>query len=268
MPGITRKMVDAIQIRRRKTAETCPKHPNCHLVYIEGLTKLKPFCEQCQLEKNEAEDRQMQQGLLVSQTKGFLQRQSLVDRRDAFDYTFDTFKGQSNSKEATAKHDARLIAGSYLKYPDKKGNSLFYGNAGAGKTHLAMAILNAVNDNAEPMQKCLFLSVNKLIREMKNWFNDKTCVWSPKYVTAVVHAADLVVLDDLGAESASSEATGFVQDTIFDIYESNQRIITTTNLSMDELYRTYHARLVSRMQEGDRGHVIDFTKIADKRSRL
>lgn len=108
-----------------------------------------------------------------------------------------------------------------------------------------MAILNAVNDNADPMERCLFISVNKLIREMKNWFSDKMGLWSPKHVTDIVHDANLVVLDDLGVESANNMTTSFVQDTIFDIYESNQRIITTTNLSMDELYRTYHERLVS-----------------------
>ncbi|RHW53693.1 DnaA ATPase domain-containing protein [Lactobacillus bombicola] len=268
MPGITKETVNMIEYRRRKSSQTCPKHPDTHLVYLSGVDRIAPFCEVCIHEKIQAQDRQMHDNLKVQEGRGFLKRASLVDREDAFNYNFDGFITQPNSKEATAKHDARLIAGAYLKYPDRKGNSLFYGNAGAGKTHLAMAILNAVNDHAEPMQKCLFLSVNKLIREMKNWFSDKICIWSPKHVTDVVHAADLVVLDDLGAESANSEATSFVQDTIFDIYESNQKIITTTNLSMDELYRTYHARLVSRMQEGDKSRVIDFTKIADKRSRV
>lgn len=268
MTGITQETIRIIEHRLRKSDKTCPKHPESHLVYLSGIDKVTPFCEVCQHEQIQEQDRRMHENLRIQQSRGFLKRASLVDRRDVFSCTFDDFKAQNNSTEAVVKQSARLIAGAYLKYPDKKGNSLLYGNAGAGKTHLAMAILNAVNDNAEPMQKCLFLSVNKLIREMKNWFSDKTCIWSPKHVTDVVKAADLVVLDDLGAESANSEATSFVQDTIFDIYESNQKIITTTNLSMDELYRTYHARLVSRMQEGDKSRVIDFTKIADKRSRV
>lgn len=268
MTGITKATVNMIEHRRRKSPETCPKHPDTHLVYLSGIDKIAPFCEMCTHEKIQAQDRQMHDNLKVQEGRGFLKRASLVDRKDAFKYNFEDFMTQPNSKEATAKHDARLIAGYYLKYPDKKGNSLFYGNAGAGKTHLAMAILNAVNDNVEPMQKCLFISVNKLIREMKNWFSDKMGIWSPKHVTNIVREANLVVLDDLGAESANNMATSFVQDTIFDIYESNQRIITTTNLSMDELYRTYHERLVSRMQEGGAGHVIDFTKIADKRARI
>lgn len=268
MTEINGKTVTLITHRLRKTAETCPKHPDCHLIYIEGLDKVKPFCEQCRIEKNQEQDRRMHEDLKIKQTKGFLKRASLVDRSEVFGYTFDGFKAEPNSREAAAKHDARLIAGAYLKYPDKKGNTLFYGAAGSGKTHLAMAILNAVNDNSDPMVRCLFISVNKLIREMKNWFQDKTGIWSPKHVTDVVSKANLVVLDDLGAESANNMATSFVQDTIFDIYESNQRIITTTNLSMDELYRTYHQRLVSRMQEGDRSRVIDFTKIEDKRTRI
>lgn len=270
MKEINSQTMKLIEHRLHRTSETCPKHPEYHLVYLDGFDKIKPFCEACILDKNKAQEKRMINQVKEQNTKGYLRRQSLVDRNEVFNYTFDTFKTPQDRKspESIAKQQARKIAGAYFKYPHKKGNSLLYGNAGAGKTHLAMAILNAVNDNSEPMVRCLFLSVNKLIREMKNWFNDKTGIWSPKHVTDVVKRANVVVLDDLGAESANNMATSFVQDTIFDIYESNQRIITTTNLSMEELYRTYHSRLVSRMQEGDRSRVIDFTKIEDKRTRF
>lgn len=262
---INGKTVAMINHRLRKTSETCPKHPNAHLVYLDGFKEMKPFCEQCQYEKNQEQIVKMSQSLRTKQTRGYLKRQSLVDRDEVFNYTFKNFRAEPKTFEYLAKGSARDIAKGYLRYPDAKGNCIFYGNAGAGKTHLAMAILNAVNDNADPMVRCLFISVNKLIREMKNWFQDKTGIWSPKRVTKVVSQANLVVLDDLGAESANNMATSFVQDTIFDIYESNQRIITTTNLSLDELYRTYHSRLVSRMQESDQRKVIDFSKVSDKR---
>ncbi|WP_223897274.1 ATP-binding protein [Lactobacillus huangpiensis] len=264
---INGKAVNIIAHRTRTTDQICPKHHE-HLVYLDGFKKMKPFCEQCQYEKNQAEIKKMAQNLKINQTRGYLKRQSLVDRDEVFNYTFKNFKAQPKTFEYLAKSSAHDIAKDYLRNPDAKGNCIFYGNAGSGKTHLAMAILNAVNDNSDPMGRCLFISVNKLIREMKNWFTDKTGIWSPKHVTDVVSKANLVVLDDLGAESANNMATSFVQDTIFDIYESNQRIITTTNLSLDELYRTYHSRLVSRMQESDRRKVIDFSKIADKRPRI
>lgn len=265
MAGITKDTVLAIGNKIRRSDKTCSKHPKCHLVYLDGVTKIKPFCPACVQQGNIKQQEQMLSNLKEKETRGYLKGQSLVDRNEVFTYTFDNFKTKDNSPEAVLKEKARLIAGLYLKQPDQKSNSLLYGNAGAGKTHLAMAMLNAVNDNADPMVRCLFISVNKLIREMKNWFNDKASLWSPKHVTDVVSKANLVVLDDLGAESATGTATSFVQDTIFDIYESNQRIITTTNLSMNELYSTYHSRLVSRMQEGYGGKVIDFTKVRDKR---
>ena len=268
MTEINGKTVKLITHRLRKTAETCPKHPKEHLVYLDGFKKMKPFCQICQYEKNIAQEKQMVSDFKVNQIHGFLKAASLVDRQESFNYKFDNFKAKPNTIEAKAKNDARLIAGYYLKYPNKKGNSLFYGNAGAGKTHLAMAILNAVNDNANPMVKCLFISVNKLISEMRTWFQDGTGKWSPKGIIEIVRKSNLVVLDDLGAESVNTQAKSYVQEIILEIFESNQRIITTTNLSMDELYRTYHSRLVSRMQEGDRHKVIDFSKIDDKRSKI
>lgn len=89
--------------------------------------------------------------------------------------------------------------------------------------------------------------------------------WSADYLTQVVSRANLVVLNDLGAESAGKEATSFTQDVLETIYDASQRVITTSNLSMPELRSTYHERLISRMQEGGARHIIHFLQLSDKR---
>ena len=112
----------------------------------------------------------------------------------------------------------------------------------------------------------MFISMTALVSEMRDRISDPTVnVWSAKHVENVVKEADLVVIDDLGAESVDKTATSFVQGTIQDLCDDNQRIIFTTNLNMDELRATYHDRLVSRFLEGSKGKIIDFTKIEDKR---
>lgn len=57
-------------------------------------------------------------------------------------------------------------------------------------------------------------------------------------VIDVVKEAKVAVLDDW---TANNMATSSVQDT-------STKAISATNISMDELYNTYHQRLVSRIK--------------------
>lgn len=245
----------------------CDKHAK-PIRYVKDLKTGQVFCPVCQLEKEtDSQLKTMQKNMIIRSYRGFLQENSLIDRASTFAYSFDNFEHKAGSIEEQTYKQARQIAGFYYKNPKKNGNSVFFGNAGSGKTHLAMAILNAVNGSSgDPMQRCLFLNVTALFKEMRAYIADKvTNKWSENYATEIVSKANLVVIDDLGAESADGNATKFVQDILWEIYEANQRIITTTNLTMDELQATYHGRLVSRFLEGSHGKLIDFTKINDKR---
>lgn len=250
--------------------ETCSKH-STETKEVHKIKLLKTgevLCPECYKEQHiDAKLKAMAKDMATKKYRGYLKRYSLVDRRSTLNYSFDTFKYKASSPEEKKYRDAREIAGFYYKNPTKEGNSLLYGTAGSGKTHLAMAVLNAINTTSKnPMQKCLFLSIPALIRAMRNYIADPvTNEWSADHLHQVESEADLVVIDDLGAESASREATNFVQETIQNIYEDNQRIITTTNLSMDQLRSTYHGRLISRILEGSRGKMIDFGSVSDKR---
>lgn len=247
--------------------QKCNKHAK-PIHYVKELKTGEVFCPVCQLAKEtDSQLEEMQKNMITRAHRDFLQENSLIDRASTFGYRFDNFEYKLGSLEEQAYKQARQIAGFYYKNPKKTGNSLLFGKAGSGKTHLAMAVLNAVNESSsDPMQRCLFLNVTALFKEMRAYIADKvTNKWSEDYAIEKVSKADLIVIDDLGAESADGNATKFVQDILWEIYEANQRIITTTNLTMDELQATYHDRLVSRFLEGSRGKLIDFTKINDKR---
>lgn len=245
----------------------CSKHGK-PIHYQKNLETGEIYCPVCKLEKlNEVKIQELQEKMFQRSYRNYLKENSLVDRKSTFNYCFDSFDYKPGSIEELTYQQARQLAGFYYKNPNKTGNSLLFGNAGSGKTHLAMSILNAVNSSSkDPMQKCLFLSATALFKALKAYMADSvTNKWSTDYATKIVSGADLVVIDDLGAESVGKEATAFVQTTLQDIYEANQRIITTTNLTMDELQATYHDRLVSRFLEGSQGKLIDFTNVDDKR---
>lgn len=253
-------------VKQVPSEEICPIHHINKIKVIGSRIKIEPYCPKCESEAREKELDQLADKVKKDSYLSYLKNYSLFDRKDTLNYTFDNFKVAKGSKEELVKNMTRKIAGEYYKDKDKKFNSLFFGKSGTGKTHLAMAILNAVNSNAQPMQRCLFLSVTKLLDAKRDYFTDPVNhLWSKDYTERVIKDADLVVLDDLGAESAASQANNFIQDTIFSLYELNQRVITTTNLSMNELKAKYHERLISRILEGGKGHLIDFTNLADKR---
>lgn len=241
----------------------CPKHH----VPLVSYGKIKPFCPKCQEEKTNQEKANMVKKFKVDQVHDYLANNSLLDRDESFGYTFDGFKTNHDAMLIKYKRAAEALAKDYAENPDKKFNSLFFGKSGTGKTHLAMSILNYVNSHSN--QKCLFLSIPKLVTENRDWQADHTSsVWSTSWTAEKVSDADLVVVDDLGAESASGDATSFVQSVIFGIYEANQRVITTTNLNASTIRSTYDNRILSRISENAAGHILDFSKLKDHRPGL
>jgi DNA replication protein DnaC len=264
-----KKLISQVGSKTHVLQQVCPvhcKHPyQQYLMLIDGFNADQPFCIKCMQEKELKPIAEKVKSEYSN--RNYLKHHSLFNRIEEHNYTFDNFKAQSGSKEIAVKEVAHAIAAEYFRNPDKQFNTMLMGCVGAGKTHLAVAILNAVNDHINPPQKCLFLSVDRLIDKMRNYFATKTGKWSPEYVNELAKQANLVVLDDLGAETGNREATDFVQRTLFNIYESNQRVITTTNLNKEELLATYqdHGRVVSRMFEGSANSVINFENMKDKR---
>lgn len=248
------------RIPLKRSNKVCPKHG---IPLVAYKNKTGWFCIDCEREKMDLEKQQMTAKFVQTQTKGFLQNASLLDRQSTFKCTFDTFKAPDKNTHVVKQY-AETLAKMYVDNPSQDFNSLFYGKSGAGKTHLAMAVLNYINDNSN--QKCLFISVPKLLQRSRNYMADKTSsIWSPQFIENMMKQADVVVIDDLGAESKSGNATDFVATTLFSIYESNQRIITTTNLSVNEIKLTYGDRLETRVTEHGRGHMLSFNDLKNVR---
>lgn len=120
-------------------------------------------------------------------------------------------------------------------------NLLLVGATGLGKTHLSIAIANAVIEKGYGV----FYSstehfITNLQKEKFGKLNDDT-----SYNDAALEC-DLLILDDLGTEFS----TGFSKSIIYDIV--NTRILTkkstiiNTNLTMPEIKEMYSARIASR----------------------
>lgn len=120
-------------------------------------------------------------------------------------------------------------------------NSLGYGN---GKTHLAAAIANHVVNQGEPV---LFIVVPDLLDHLRGTFNPASGVRYDKLFDEIKKAS-LLILDDLGTESA----TAWAREKLYQLfnYRYNARLPTviTTATPIDEL----DPRLATRMLDGSR----------------
>ena len=103
---------------------------------------------------------------------------------------------------------------------------VFFGGVGTGKTYYAACIANAL---IEQERRVLFTTVPDLVSRMSAFSDERD------EVIAELCAANLVILDDLGAE----RDTEFAVEQVFALVgardETGTPTIYTTNLSMDEL---------------------------------
>lgn len=154
--------------------------------------------------------------------------------------TFDPYANPPQSMKAAEKVE------NYLKNWDKNredGRGLYLcGDVGTGKTHLAVAVMNELMRKQVP---ALFVTVPELLdnlrgaymvpgRDLDEWMES-------------VKNADLLVLDDLGAE----KPTAWVQERIFVIVNHRYRealpTIFTSNIGPKELGAKLGERTASRI---------------------
>lgn len=120
-------------------------------------------------------------------------------------------------------------------------NLLFFGRTGLGKTHLSLSIANEVIKKG---YNVVYGSVNNFFAKIEY---EKFSKGNDTSTLDLLCDADLLILDDLGMEFATS----FTNSALYTII--NTRIckdlptIISTNLSTDELRDKYHESVVSRI---------------------
>jgi len=139
--------------------------------------------------------------------------------------TYETaFRGANSS---LAK--AHLMARKFVEaYPASTGGNglLFVGTAGLGKTHLAVGVLQRLVQ--ERGVRGLFCDYRELLKNIQNSYNSQVQTTELELLKPVF-AAEVLVLDDLGAQKPNE----WVWDTVALIlntrYNDKQTTIITTN---------------------------------------
>jgi len=135
--------------------------------------------------------------------------------------TFENFTAYNESLEqAVAK--ARHVADSF---PVSRG-LLFEGQPGVGKTHLAVAVLKQVIETAGV--RGLFYDTRDLLRVIRSTY-DASIRTTELEVLRPVMTADLLVLDDLGAEKTSEWVEETMNLIVNTRYNERRLTVFTSN---------------------------------------
>ena len=193
----------------------------------------------------------------------FFYKNSIVHDRAILDKGIRDYINKSDS-ESSIKKKANQVAHDVIT--DNR-NVFMFGGAGTGKSHLLVGILKNINELSTD-KRCLFVSVPKLLGNIKKSFNDPTELKGEAYYMQLLADSDVLGLDDIGAElsmNTNKQATDFTINTLYNILNAREGKSTlfTSNLTIEQLSTIMDERIISRIKT----NVIymDFNNISDKR---
>lgn len=159
------------------------------------------------------------------------------------DQSFETFDMSFylDDKAAYEKMQANLQrCKDYAETFDNSGkNLLFLGGTGLGKTHLSTSIARKVIEKGYDV----------VYDSSPNVFNDfnKEQFKDESGLTDKYFECDLLILDDLGTEMHTAFTVSCFYNLVNTRLNAGKSTIINTNLSIDELNKTYTDRITSRL---------------------
>lgn len=164
--------------------------------------------------------------------------------------TFDSFRLDYYSDEsdpavgasprAVMKRNLEFCK-SYAESFSLNSNGIYMsGGTGLGKTHLSLAIADAVIRKGHSV---IYGSAPELLRVLEREFYGR----SDGDTMDTLTKCDLLILDDLGAEMEKQQYTSLVYELVNARVSRNLPMVVSSNLSVTELQQRYHDRICSRL---------------------
>jgi DNA replication protein DnaC len=166
------------------------------------------------------------------------------------DQTFQTWDDRLGDLATDAARNLRRafdLARAYAEQPE--GWLVFIGDNGCGKTHLAAAIANERSGSGQP---AVFVVVPDLLDHLRATFSPTSRVQYDRRFEDVRSAA-LLVLDDLGTESA----TPWAQEKLYQLLNHRYAARLPTVITMATSVKDVPGRLRSRMLDRTRCTVFE-----------
>lgn len=242
------KLKMAIKIREQEKAGEAPSATPCKRCKRPAEPKLVPiigwreqgFCKEC-LNIVLAEREKETQKRLKEERINRLIKESGI-RGIMHNMTFKSF-------EPRYRGVAYNIAKKYAEEFDlsTKHGLVFYGHAGSGKTHLAVAIIKHIIEEKQIPVKFvrivdLLLEIRKTFDENESWKAENESELLRKYTFT-----PLLVLDDIGSEKTTDWVRQVLYQIIDERWIEQRPVIITSNLTLEELEARLGERIASRI---------------------
>lgn len=162
------------------------------------------------------------------------------------DFDLDYYPKQSNGDGFMSPYERmKSVYEGCRAYADSFGtdsNSLyFYGRTGLGKTHLSLAIANEV------MKKGYNVVYGSVLNFLNKLEREKFGRADSFETEDILIGADLLILDDLGAEISTAVATSSLYNIINSRIARSVPTIISSNLSIKEIQDRYPESIASRI---------------------
>lgn len=182
----------------------------------------EPMCLcQCEQEKEKALDREFRDKELELKVERIRRNVDPLVLENTFD--------RDNRADETASTICRDYLSRFDSFFFKNGTGLYlHGDVGVGKTFFAGCIANGAAEKGYTVRA---VSVNRLINDLYS-ATDKT-----GYVRELTNA-DLLIIDDLGAQRKTEYASEQVFTVIDERYKTKKPLIVTSNLHYESLGKT------------------------------
>lgn len=179
---------------------------------------------QCECERKKIEEEKRYNEFVEQKRKVERLRQiSLMDDK-VKSVTFNQLQECRENRKAL--HIGRKFVEKFDDMKQSGKGLLLWGNVGTGKSYLAAAIANALMDR---LYTVVMTSFPKILAERYDFDREQ----KESRISGTLARADLLIIDDLGAERNTDFALEQVYSVVDDRYRSGKPLIITTNLTFD-----------------------------------
>lgn len=218
----------------------CPKHGKQTVMTWQGH---KPYCPLCMQDEMKTEAQREQAERSQKNLEQCAIRSGVLPRFMGCTFrTYDVRNDRQDGVKTACMRYAQTFAQRH-----KQGDSLMLvGKTGAGKTHLATAIMLNVMDKGYTAQ---YVTAMDMFREVKSTFSN-----SDKSEADVIDAfvrKDLLVIDEIGVQYDSKTESMILFDIIDKRYAYCKPTLLISNLPTDEVKDVVGQRVFDRLSDGD-----------------